>query len=151
MQTSGHSCAFFYWRIQLNLASGRERTNMILISIRVASIRKRESLATRLLAGQSGVRIPAEPRHFSLLQSVQTGSEPHTAPYLNGTGVLSKGWIQGCTNPGCQPSVATEFCKVAFNICGLFRILNLKDSMRSFGDATLNWKRSKKVLVLRHS
>ena len=47
------------------------------------------SIATRLRAGRSGVRIPAEARDFSPLQNVGSGSGAHTASYSLGTSVLS--------------------------------------------------------------
>jgi hypothetical protein len=40
-------------------------------------------VATRLLAGRSGLRIPLGPRVVSLSQNVQTGSEAHPAPLSN--------------------------------------------------------------------
>jgi len=42
---------------------------------------------TKLQAGQSGVRIPAQARDFSLLQNVQTGYGPHPASYLMFPGI----------------------------------------------------------------
>jgi hypothetical protein len=38
---------------------------------------KRVEKVARLRTGRSGVGIPAEASHFSLLQRVQTGSEAH--------------------------------------------------------------------------
>ena len=42
-----------------------------------------------LQAGQSTVPIPEEARGFSLLQTVETGSETHPASYSMGTGLPS--------------------------------------------------------------
>ena len=41
-------------------------------------------ITTRLWAGQSWVQIPVESRDFSLLWSIQTGSEAHQASYFMG-------------------------------------------------------------------
>ena len=62
----------------------------------LASFLKQSSgIATRLLAGRSGVRIPAEAL-FSLLLNFQTGFEAYTACYLRCNGVLSR--RQSCWN-----------------------------------------------------
>ena len=46
---------------------------------------------TRLLAGRSGVRIPVGAGDFSVSQNLQTGSASHSALYLMGAEVLSRG------------------------------------------------------------
>jgi hypothetical protein len=46
-------------------------------------------LATRLWAGQAGVRIPVGGGDFSLLRNIQTGCVGHQASCLMGTGILS--------------------------------------------------------------
>jgi hypothetical protein len=47
-------------------------------------------IATRLRAGRSGVRIPAEARGFPHLQNVRTDSRAHPASYSMVTGVHSR-------------------------------------------------------------
>ena len=49
------------------------------------------SIATRLGAARSGVRIPADAEDFFLLQNVQAGSGVHLASYSIGTAVISTG------------------------------------------------------------
>ena len=60
------------------------------VTVNVQSVRYSiGSIATRLRAGRSWVRIPVEQRHFSLLHIGQTGSGPHPASSVVVAGVLS--------------------------------------------------------------
>ena len=60
-------------------------------------------IVSRILGGQSGVRIPATETYFSLPQIVQTDSEPYRA-YLMGNGFFPGGKCPGCAADQSYPS-----------------------------------------------